>query len=49
MDDKIIDLIYSETAYDDAFRTMEGKCDDILIPFVGHMFGIRYGSGAKAD
>ncbi|MBQ9588579.1 MAG: hypothetical protein IJR29_00185 [Butyrivibrio sp.] len=41
------DSIFSRTAYDDAFRTMEGKCDDILIPFVGHMFGIQYGSGAK--
>ena len=41
------DSIYSETAYDDAFRTMEGKCDDILIPFVGHMFGVKYGSDAR--
>lgn len=41
------DPIYSETAYDDAFRTMEGKCDDILVPFVGHMFGIEYGIEAK--
>ncbi len=38
--------ICSETAYDDAFRTMEGKCDDILIPFVSHMFGENYGEGA---
>ncbi len=46
MEDKKHDTVYSETAYDDAFRTMEGKCDDILIPFVGHMFGIEYGSKA---
>lgn len=31
--------VYSETAYDDAFRTMEGRCDDLLIPFVSHIFG----------
>ncbi len=47
MEEKLTDPIYSETAYDDAFRSMEGRCDDILIPFVGHMFGIRYGEGAK--
>jgi hypothetical protein len=29
-------------AYDDAFRTMEGECDDILIPFVNYVFGERY-------
>ncbi len=47
MEENQIDLIYSENAYDNAFRSMEGRCDDILIPFVGHMFGIRYGEGAK--
>lgn len=36
------DPVYSETAYDDAFRTMEGRCDDLLIPFVSHMFGEHY-------
>ena len=34
--------VYSETAYDDAFRTMESECDDIVIPFVNHMFGENY-------
>lgn len=29
-------------AYDDAFRTMEGECDDILIPFVNFIFGEQY-------
>ena len=38
--------VYSETAYDDAFRTMEGKCDDLLIPFVSHMFDENYDSTA---
>ena len=34
--------IYSATAYDDAFRTMEGECDDIVIGLVNHMFGEKY-------
>lgn len=34
--------VYSETAYDDAFRTMESECDDIVIPFVNHMFDENY-------
>ena len=38
--------VYSETAYDDAFRTMEGRCDDLLIPFVSHMFKEVYGNSA---
>ena len=40
--EKETNRIYSETAYDDAFRTMEGECDDIVIDFVNHMFGERY-------
>lgn len=28
-----MDNIYSDFAYDDAFRTMESECDDILISF----------------
>ncbi|WP_051226360.1 hypothetical protein [Butyrivibrio sp. MC2013] len=43
----IDDHIYSDTAYDDAFRTMEGRCDDLLIPFVSHMFKENYGRDAK--
>ena len=38
--------LYSDTAYDDAFRTMEGRCDDLVIPFVNHMFKENYGKGA---
>ena len=38
--------LYSETAYDDAFRTMEGRCDDLLIHFVSHMFGEKYDKSA---
>ncbi len=26
-------LLFSDIAYDDAFRTMETECDDLLIPF----------------
>ena len=33
-------------AYDDAFRTMEGECDDILIPFVNYVFGEHYTNDA---
>lgn len=44
--EKQADPVYSESAYDDAFRTMEGKCDDLVIPFVGHMFNENYGSDA---
>ena len=36
------DFIYSDTAYDDAFRTMEGECDDLVIGFVNHMFDEKY-------
>lgn len=45
-DEKKLNPVYSESAYDDAFRTMEGKCDDLVIPFVGHMFGENFGSDA---
>ncbi|WP_051656757.1 hypothetical protein [Butyrivibrio sp. AE3004] len=38
--------VYSEIAYDDAFRTMEGRCDDLVISFVSHMFGENYGKDA---
>ena len=38
--------LYSESAYDDAFRTMEGRCDDLLIPLVSHMFREKYGKSA---
>ena len=39
--------LYSDSAYDDAFRTMETKCDDLVIPFVNHMFGENYDKTAK--
>lgn len=31
-----MDSVYSDIAYDDAFRTAETKCDDLLIPFVNY-------------
>ena len=46
MNEKKQDVYYSESAYDDAFRTMEGMCDDLVIPFVGHMFKENYGKEA---
>ena len=44
--DQQVDPIYSDKAYDDAFRTMETKCDDLVIPFVNHMFNESYDSRA---
>ena len=38
--------IYSNIAYDDAFRTMEGECDDILIPFINYFFNETFDSNA---
>ncbi|WP_051208022.1 hypothetical protein [Butyrivibrio sp. AE3006] len=42
MNEKEDNSIYSDTAYDDAFRTMESECDDLIIPFINHMFGEHY-------
>ncbi len=39
--------LYSATPYDDAFRTMEGECDDLLLPLVNYFFNEAYGDGAK--
>ena len=35
--------LYSEFAYDDAFRTMETECDDIVIPFVNYFYNEHFG------
>ena len=40
------DPMYSATPYDDAFRTMEGECDDLLIPLVNYFFNESYDSDA---
>ena len=45
--DKKQSSIYSEFAYDDAFRTMETECDDILIPFVNYFYNEHYDNTAK--
>ena len=37
----------SDFAYDDAFRTIESECDDLLIPFVNYFHNESYGSSAK--
>lgn len=39
--------IYSDFAYDDAFRTAESECDDILIPFVNYFHNEDYDASAK--
>ena len=39
--------LYSATPYDDAFRTMEGECDDLLLPLVNYFFDETYDEGAK--
>ena len=39
--------MYSDIAYDDAFKTMETECDDLLIPFVNFLFKENYGKDAK--
>ena len=37
---------YRNTAYDDAFRTVEQECPEALIYFVNEMFGENYGNTA---
>ncbi len=44
---KIEDLLYSDIAYDDAFRTMETECDDLLLPFLNYAFNEKYDKTAK--
>ena len=34
--------LYTEFAYDDAFRTMTVKCNDLLLPFLNYTFGEHY-------
>jgi len=41
-----MDNIYSDFAYDDAFRTMVVKCDELLIPFINYMFDMNYSKKA---
>lgn len=42
-----MDELYSDFAYDDAFRTMVVKCDELLIPFINYMFGEHYSNKAR--
>ncbi len=46
-DGQKLSSIYSEFAYDDAFRTMETECDDIVIPFVNYFYKENYDNTAK--
>lgn len=41
------DLLYSDTPYDDAFRTIESECDDVLIDFVNYFFHMNYKRNVK--
>ena len=45
--DKKASPLYSEFAYDDAYRTMETECDDIVIPFVNYFYNENYDKNAK--
>ncbi len=42
-----MDNLYSDFAYDDAFRTMVVKCDELLIPFINYMFDMNYSKSAQ--
>ncbi|SCY48831.1 hypothetical protein SAMN02910292_01807 [Lachnospiraceae bacterium XBB2008] len=42
MDNALYEPLYSATAYDDAFRTMETECDDLLIPYINFMCNEQY-------
>lgn len=42
-----MDDLYSQFPYDDAFRTMEGECDDILIDYVNFCHGTDYKKSDK--
>ena len=39
--------LYSQFPYDDAFRTMESECDDILLHYVNYCHGTAYDKSAK--
>ncbi len=39
--------LYSPTPYDDAFRIMEGACDDLLVSLVNYLFGESFGPEAE--
>ncbi|MBR3516043.1 MAG: hypothetical protein IKO10_06990 [Lachnospiraceae bacterium] len=39
--------LYSQFPYDDAFRTMESECDDILLHYVNFCHGTAYDKSAK--
>lgn len=36
----------SGSVYDNAFRTLEGECDDLILPFINHMFDEEYDNTA---
>ena len=42
-----MEAVYSDFAYDDVFKTMVVKCDEMLIPFVNYMFDAHFTDEAK--
>ncbi len=42
-----MDDIYSNFAYDDAFRTMTVECDDLVLPLLNYVFGEHYDKSAR--
>ena len=46
MKEKKTSPMHSDTAYDDAFRIMEGKCDDLLLPFINYFYNENYDNTA---
>ncbi len=39
--------VYSDFAYDDAFRTIETYCDDVVIDYINYFFGESFSRSAK--
>ena len=39
--------VYSDFAYDDAFRTLESECDDVVLSFINFFFHENYDSTAR--
>ena len=44
---KSIESLYTSMAYDDAFRTLETECDDILVPYVNYVFNEHFDKSAR--
>ena len=40
--DQKLEAILSNTAYDDAFRTLVNECHELVLPLINEMFGEHY-------